>query len=223
MKATDIISLISELPLNIHLKVKRKINDLYLASSDSFSDKLNSENILRNVEGYFMHTVFLTSSTCLNSSDLEEQSDGYYKVSLLKFIIKNYFFLIYFMFKKIKRTRNDKKENEDYLEKDDILYKFNHESLVNKNKREIISALKSINQVCELKVIRKAVSFQTKLDDCNHDDTKIPYHNEIFAKNSIKLPVRSSHYKTSASKYKNKKINRLDYFTDENGMYLLNF
>lgn len=97
MKATDIISLISELPLNIHLKVKRKINDLYLASSDSFSDKLNSENILRNVEGYFMHTVFLTSTTCLNSSDLEEQSDGYYKVYLYYSIYLNIIFLIYFL------------------------------------------------------------------------------------------------------------------------------
>ena len=79
--------------------------------------------------------------------------------------------------------------SDDHLTAGDILYKFNHESLVNKSKHELISAFQSINQVCELKVIRKLLNSNT-----NTSKNEIPYHNEIFAKNSIKLAVRSSNY-----------------------------
>ena len=97
---------------------------------------------------------------------------------------------------------------------------------MNKSKNELIAALKTINQVCELKVIRKAVSFQTEYNDDKQrrcSEKKIPYHNEIFAKNSIKLPVKSCHYHNKISSKYTKNINKKLTFTDENGMYLLFF
>ena len=86
----------------------------------------------------------------------------------------------------------EKKDNEDNLLQDDILYKFNREILLNKNKSEIISALKSINQVCELKIFRKKSATLSDNDSLNKFE--IPYYSSIFAKNSIKLAVRSSNY-----------------------------
>lgn len=82
---------------------------------------------------------------------------------------------------------------EEELVDGDILYMLNEHSLHNKTKNDILDKFKSINQISELKILRKLKIFETKT---NNPDG-IPYYNGVFAKNSIKLAMRSSNYEQS--------------------------
>lgn len=42
MKTEEIISMISDLPLNVQLKVRRKIKEFSLTSTDTYSNGLNN-------------------------------------------------------------------------------------------------------------------------------------------------------------------------------------
>ncbi len=83
----------------------------------------------------------------------------------------------------------------------------------------MISAFESINQVIELKVIRKL--FNSNVSPCKNE---IPNCNEIFAKHSIKLPVRSSNYEqpvvlgTKRDKF-GRMINEILNNSDEKGKF----
>lgn len=126
------------------------------------------------------------------------------------------------MFKQLQRSINSTEENEDHLTAGDILYKFNRECLMNKKKSELISALQSINQVCELKVIRK---LNYKSPKFKTEETPYDY-NDIFARNSIKLTMRSSNYEHPGALHarrirsRSKLIDILDK-SDENGKFFL--
>lgn len=48
MKRNDIISMISELPLHIKLKIRRQETEISLSSNDIFSQNNFSENVRKN-------------------------------------------------------------------------------------------------------------------------------------------------------------------------------
>jgi hypothetical protein len=74
---------------------------------------------------------------------------------------------------------------EDHLQKGDILYNINGEQMAYKNKFELISKLSSLGGIAEVSVLRKS---NPNCFGANTD--QIPYHNGIFAQNSIKLAMR---------------------------------
>jgi hypothetical protein len=75
---------------------------------------------------------------------------------------------------------------EDHLQKGDILYNINGEQLAYKNRFDIISKLSSLGGIAEISVMRKASS---SCFGCSSNE-EVPYHNGIFAQNSIKLAMR---------------------------------
>lgn len=88
------------------------------------------------------------------------------------------------LFKKIQKSTLQIGE-EDHLRKGDILFNINGEQLAYKNKFELISKLSSLGGIAEVSVLRKTNSncFGANID-------QVPYHNGIFAQNSIKLAMR---------------------------------
>jgi hypothetical protein len=78
--------------------------------------------------------------------------------------------------------------DQDYLQKGDILYIVNGQQMNFKNKFEMIDKLGSMNGVAEVAVLRKNNNFNSSNSTNNKD--RIPYHNGIFAQNSIKLAMR---------------------------------
>jgi hypothetical protein len=80
-----------------------------------------------------------------------------------------------------------RKSGEDYLRKGDILFMMNGEKLTCKSKFDIILKLSSQTCPVELSFLRRvsgnSFGSPTAMD-------LIPYHNGIFAQNSIKLAMR---------------------------------
>ena len=76
--------------------------------------------------------------------------------------------------------------DQDNLQKGDILYIVNGKQMNFKNKFEMIDRLGSMNGVAEVAVLRKNNNF----NNSSNNKDRIPYHNGIFAQNSIKLAMR---------------------------------
>ena len=119
-----------------------------------------------------MSTIYLSSleSKCIMPSDLtacDNEAKGFHKMQ---------------------RNTLQITDEEDHLKKGDILYSINGQLLSDKNCFELISLLGSLSGVSEICVLRKT--------DTNYccigglDDETVPYHNGIFAQNSIKLAIR---------------------------------
>lgn len=77
---------------------------------------------------------------------------------------------------------------EDHLRKGDILFNINGEELAYKNKFELVSKLSSLGGIAEVSVLRKINP--TNCFGSNNPEQQVPYHNGIFAQNSIKLAMR---------------------------------
>lgn len=77
---------------------------------------------------------------------------------------------------------------EDHLRKGDILYNINGEELAYKNKFELVSKLSSLEGIAEVSVLRKINP--TNCFGSTNPELQVPYHNGIFAQNSIKLAMR---------------------------------
>ncbi len=84
----------------------------------------------------------------------------------------------------------------DHLRKGDILFHVNGEQLAYKNKFDLISRLGSLNGVAELVILRRE-NTQSCYGTTND---LIPYHNGIFAQNSIKLAMRKYEKPSAAIK-----------------------
>lgn len=86
----------------------------------------------------------------------------------------------------IQRSTLQIADEEDHLKKGDILYNINGENLLNKNKFELCSLLSTLTGIAEICVLRE-------IESCCYgmsSGDEIPYHNGIFAQNSIKLTMR---------------------------------
>jgi hypothetical protein len=70
----------------------------------------------------------------------------------------------------------------------DIFYSINGEQLIYKDKFELISLLSSLSGVAEVCVLRKTTNSCSLFVAVNNKE--VPYHNGIFAQNSIKLTMR---------------------------------
>jgi hypothetical protein len=120
--------------------------------------------------GYYLHILYLSSLElkCIMPNDLKECNDieGLYKIQKNTLQIGD----------------------QDYLQKGDILYIVNGQQMNFKNKFEMIDKLGSMNGVAEVAVLRKNNNFSSSNSSNNKD--RIPYHNGIFAQNSIKLAMR---------------------------------
>lgn len=114
-----------------------------------------------------MHTICLSNleSKCIGPGDLKDCSDveGFYKL----------------------QKNTCQSGEEDFLRKVDILFNINGETLYDKNKIEVASKLCSFEGTANVSILRRTNSncFVLKPD-------QIPYHNGIFAQNSIKLAMR---------------------------------
>lgn len=74
------------------------------------------------------------------------------------------------------------------MRKGDILYNINGEELAYKNKFELVSKLSSLEGIAEVSVLRKINP--TNCFGSTNPELQVPYHNGIFAQNSIKLAMR---------------------------------
>ena len=68
------------------------------------------------------------------------------------------------------------------------MYNINGEELAYKNKFELVSKLSSLEGIAEVSVLRKINP--TNCFGSNNPELQVPYHNGIFAQNSIKLAMR---------------------------------
>lgn len=76
---------------------------------------------------------------------------------------------------------------EDHLRKGDILFNINGEELAYKNKFDLVSKLSSLGGIAEVSVLRKITP---NCFGSTNPEQHVPYHNGIFAQNSIKLAMR---------------------------------
>ncbi|CAF0708860.1 unnamed protein product [Brachionus calyciflorus] len=174
MSNEDILSVVQELPLHVSLKLKRSEFEVLASPVEANSNNEaiesgqstpNSSNTKVPI-GYNLHTVYLSSleTKCIMPCDLKECSDieGLYKMQKSTLQIGE----------------------QDNLKKGDILYCINGDQLSFCNKFDVVSKLSNLNGIAEVSVLRKN-------NNCygSHTDL-IPYHNGIFAQNSIKLAMR---------------------------------
>ena len=89
----------------------------------------------------------------------------------------------------IQRSTLQIADDEDHLKKGDILYNINGENLVNKNKFELCSLLSTLTGIAEICVLRE-IEQNCCYAMSNNSGDEVPYHNGIFAQNSIKLTMR---------------------------------
>jgi hypothetical protein len=280
----DIMSIIEELPLYVVLAIKRNLNEINNTKSQETrvqtlttkqlinTNELRhcSPSVLTNIKipiGYNLKTIFLSSleSKCIMPSDLKNcshQSEG--GLDLFK----------------IKRNTLQM-DDEDHLQKGDILININGETLTQKNKFDLIAKLSSLSGTAEVCILRKTqaqmvssctgvncygvvnisssslLSSQSPspsspssscclneeeeeeegeeeeeeegkdLDDAtsnngtltktsSHSDQVIPYHNGIFAQNSIKLAMRKYEKPSSSIALKSSSEQEIGDITNNN-------
>lgn len=103
---------------------------------------------------------------------------------------------------------------QDNLKKGDIIYCINGESMTYCNKFDLVSKLGNLNGIAEVSVLRKSNCYGPHKD-------QVPYHNGIFAQNSIKLAMpkydKPSIKSNSENDIHNNGINssKTDIFSDE--------
>lgn len=103
---------------------------------------------------------------------------------------------------------------QDNLKKGDIIYCINGETMSYCNKFDLVSKLSSLNGIAEVSILRKSNCYGPHKD-------QVPYHNGIFAQNSIKLAMpkydKPSIKSNSENDMHNNGINssKTDIFSDE--------
>lgn len=122
-------------------------------------------------------------------NDLRDCSDaeGLYRVCFCR-MREAYKRVITFLHIQIQRSTLQIGGEEDHLRKGDILFNINGEELAYKNKFELVSKLSSLGGIAEVSVLRKINP--TNCFGSNNSELQVPYHNGIFAQNSIKLAMR---------------------------------
>ena len=103
---------------------------------------------------------------------------------------------------------------QDNLKKGDIIYCINGQSMAFCNKFDLVSKLGNLNGIAEVSILRKSNCYGPHKD-------QVPYHNGIFAQNSIKLAMpkydKPSIKSNSENDMHNNGINssKTDIFSDE--------
>ncbi|RMZ92951.1 hypothetical protein BpHYR1_024288 [Brachionus plicatilis] len=146
--------------------------------------------------GYSLITIYLSSleTKCIMPSDLKESADadGLYKMQKSTLQIGE----------------------QDNLKKGDIIYCINGENMAYCNKFDLVSKLSNLNGIAEVSILRKSNCYGPHKD-------QVPYHNGIFAQNSIKLAMpkydKPSIKSNSENDMHNNGINssKTDIFSDE--------